>query len=140
MFFLVKGLLWLIIPAVMLFALLPSSLNVLSLGTDAAAARGVDVHRTQRLAFLGAALATAGAVSLAGPVGFVGIIVPHMVRLIVGGDHRIVLPASALLGAAFLVTCDLIARTAFGAVELPVGIITAVIGGPFFLWLLVRRG
>ncbi len=130
----------LVIPAVILFAMLPSSLNVLSLGADAAAARGVDVHRAQRMAFLGAALATAGAVSLAGPVGFVGIIVPHMVRLLVGGDHRIVLPASTLLGAAFLVICDLIARTVVGSVELPAGIITAIIGGPFFLWLLVRKG
>jgi iron complex transport system permease protein len=130
----------LLIPAVAIFALLPSSLNVLSLGSDAAAARGVDVHRSQRLSFLGATLATAGAVSLAGPVGFVGIIVPHMVRLVVGGDHRILLPASALLGAAFLVACDLIARTAVASIELPVGIITAVIGGPFFLWLLVRQG
>jgi len=130
----------LMIPALVIFAMLPSSLNVLSLGADAAAARGVDVHRAQRLSFLGAALATGGAVSLAGPVGFVGIIVPHMVRLMVGGDHRVVLPASALLGGAFLVTCDLIARTAFNSVELPVGIVTAVIGGPFFLWLLVRKG
>lgn len=130
----------LIVPALALFAILPSSLNVLSLGPDMAAARGVDVHRAQRLAFLGAALATAGAVSLAGPVGFVGIIVPHMVRLLVGGDHRIVLPASALLGAAFLVGCDLVARVAIASVELPVGIVTAVIGGPFFLWLLIRRG
>jgi iron complex transport system permease protein len=121
-----------------IFALLPSSLNVLSLGTDAAAARGVDVHRAQRLAFLGAAMGTAGAVSLAGPVGFVGIIVPHMVRLIVGGDHRIVLPASALCGTAFLVACDVVARSVVPSTELPVGIVTAVIGGPFFLWLLVR--
>jgi iron complex transport system permease protein len=130
----------LVIPAFAIFATLPSALNVLSLGADAAAARGVDVHRAQRLAFLGSALATAGAVSLAGPVGFVGIIVPHLVRQIVGGDHRILLPASALAGAAFLVACDLIARTAVTSTELPVGIVTAVIGGPFFLWLLVRKG
>lgn len=129
----------LVVPAFALFAFLPSSLNVLSLGTDAAAARGVDVHRAQRTAFLGSALATAGAVSLAGPVGFVGIIVPHLVRLLIGGDHRVLLPASALAGAAFLVLCDLLARTAF-PVQLPVGIVTALIGGPFFLWLLVRKG
>ena len=78
--------------------------------------------------------------SLSGPIGFVGIVVPHLVRLIVGAQHRLVLPASALFGAAFLITCDLIARTAFGPVELPVGIVTAMIGGPFFLWLLLRRG
>lgn len=130
----------LVVPAAVLFATLPSALNVLSLGDDAAAARGVDVPRAQRLAFLGAALATAGAVSLAGPVGFVGIIVPHLVRLLVGGDHRIVLPSAALLGASFLVVCDLVARTALTPVELPVGIVTAIIGGPFFLWLLVQRG
>jgi iron complex transport system permease protein len=130
----------LIVPAALLFAVLPASLNLLSLGSDAAASRGVDVQRAQRLAFLGAALATAGAVSLAGPVGFVGIIVPHVVRLLVGGDHRVLLPAAALAGAAFLVSCDLIARTAIATVQLPVGIITAVIGGPFFLWLLVRKG
>jgi len=122
------------------FAVLPSALNVLSLGPDAAATRGVDVARAQRLAFFSAALATSAAVSLAGPIGFVGIVVPHLVRLMVGVDHRIVLPASALFGAAFLVICDLGARTLLAPVEIPVGVLTAMIGGPFFLWLLVRRG
>lgn len=126
--------------AFVLFAMLPSSLNLLSVGVDAAAARGVDVAGAQRLAFISASLATAAAVSLAGPIGFVGIIVPHLVRLIVGVDHRIVLPASALVGAAFLVACDVAARTLFGGVEIPVGVVTAILGGPFFLWLLVRRG
>jgi len=123
-----------------LFALLPSSLNLLSVGADAAAARGVDVGRAQRLAFVSASLATAAAVSLAGPIGFIGIVVPHLVRLMVGVDHRIVLPASALFGAAFLVVCDLAARTLLAPLEIPVGVITAMLGGPFFLWLLVRRG
>ena len=122
-----------------IFAVLPSSLNVLSLGTDAAATRGVDVARAQRLAFFSAALATSAAVSLAGPIGFVGIVVPHLVRLMVGVDHRIVLPTSALFGAAFLVLCDLGARTLLAPVEIPVGVLTAMIGGPFFLWLLVRK-
>ena len=75
-----------------------------------------------------------------GPIGFVGIVVPHLVRLMVGVDHRIVLPASALFGAAFLVACDLGARTLLAPIEIPVGVVTAMIGGPFFLWLLVRRG
>ena len=75
--------------------------------------------------------------SIGGPIGFIGIIVPHLVRLMVGPDHRLVLPASALFGAAFLVGCDLVARTVLAPVELPVGIITALIGGPFFLWLLI---
>ena len=121
------------------FAWLPKSLNLLTLGVDSAASRGVDVLRTQRLAFLTASLATAAAVSLSGPIGFIGIVIPHLVRLLVGADHRIVMPASACLGASFLVACDVVARTVMAPLELPVGIITALIGGPFFLWLLVRR-
>ena len=129
----------LLVIACAMFALLPSALNVLSLGPDAAAARGVDVVRSQRLAFFSASLATGAAVSLAGPIGFIGIVVPHLVRLIVGADHRVVLPASALFGAAFLVLCDIGARTLLAPVEIPVGVITALVGGPFFLWLLVRN-
>jgi iron complex transport system permease protein len=122
-----------------IFAALPRTLNLLTLGEDVAGARGVDVSRAQRLAFLSASLATGAAVSLAGPIGFIGIVVPHLVRLLVGSDHRIVLPAATLFGAAFLVSCDLIARTVMAPIELPVGIVTAIIGGPLFLWLLVRK-
>ena len=121
------------------FAWLARPLNLLSLGADAAEARGVDVVRAQRLAFFSASLATGAAVSVGGPIGFVGIIVPHLVRMLVGADHRLVLPGSAFFGAAFLVVCDVIARTAIAPMELPVGVITALLGGPFFLWLLVRR-
>jgi iron complex transport system permease protein len=121
------------------FSVLPRSLNLLSLGGDAAAARGVNVLGAQRLAFFSASLATGAAVSLGGPIGFIGIIVPHLVRLLVGSDHRLVVPASALFGAAFLIACDLVARTVMSPLELPVGVITALIGGPFFLYLLVRR-
>src|SRR6185436_18797339 len=136
----IVGALPLLLAAFGMFALLPSSLNLLSVGADAAATRGVDVARIQRLAFVSSALATAAAVSLAGPIGFIGIVVPHLVRLIVGVDHRVVLPASALFGAAFLVGCDLVARTLLAPLEIPVGVITALLGGPFFLWLLVRKG
>jgi len=122
-----------------LFATLPRSLDLISLGTDAAAARGLDVTRAERTALAAASLATGAAVSISGPVTFVGLVVPHMVRLLVGSDHRLVLPASGLFGAAFLVGCDLVARTLFAPAEVPVGIITALIGGPFFLWLLLRR-
>jgi len=121
------------------FAWLARPLNLLSLGADAASTRGVPVARTQRLAFFSASLATGAAVSVGGPIGFVGIIVPHLVRLLVGSDHRLVLPASACFGAAFLVLCDVVARTVIAPLELPVGIITALVGGPFFLWLLLRR-
>src|SRR5213076_256416 len=109
------------------FAWLARPLNLLSLGADSAESRGLDVTRAQRAAFFSASLATGAAVSIGGPIGFVGIIIPHLVRLLVGPDHRLVLPASALFGAAFLVACDLVARTILAPVELPVGIITAMI-------------
>src|SRR5712692_1724626 len=121
------------------FAMLPRVLDLVSVGSESAAARGVNVESTERVALVSASLATGAAVSLAGPVSFVGIIVPHLVRLVVGADHRLVLPASALFGAAFLIGCDLVARTVLAPIELPVGIVTAIVGGPFFLWLLFRR-
>jgi iron complex transport system permease protein len=121
------------------FAWLARPLNLLSLGADAAGSRGLDVVRAQRVAFFSASLATGAAVSVGGPIGFVGIIVPHLVRLLVGADHRLVLPASICFGASFLTMCDAVARTVMAPLELPVGIITAVIGGPFFLWLLLRQ-
>jgi len=125
--------------AFVVFAWIARPLNLLSLGPDSAEAHGLDVTRTQRAAFLSASLATGAAVSVGGPIGFIGIIVPHLVRLLVGADHRIVLPASALFGAAFLIGCDVMSRTLIAPVVLPVGIITALIGGPFFLWLLIRN-
>src|SRR5205807_6188213 len=121
------------------FATLPRVLDLMSLGADAAATRGVDVVRAERVALVSASLSTGAAVSLGGPVPFVGIIVPHLVRLLVGADHRLVLPASALFGAAFLIACDLVARTIIAPFELLVGIVTAVIAGPVFLCLLFRR-
>jgi iron complex transport system permease protein len=120
-------------------ALVPRALDLLSMGVEAAEARGVDVVRAERIALLSASLATGAAVALGGPVLLVGIIVPHLVRLLVGADHRLVLPASALFGASFLIGCDLIARTVLAPIELPVGIITSIIGAPVFLWLLFRR-
>ena len=122
------------------FAWIARPLNLLSLGPESAETHGIPVASAQRAAFFSASLATGAAVSVGGPVGFIGIIVPHLVRLMVGADHRVVLPASALFGAAFLVACDVVARTVMAPVEIPVGVITALIGGPFFLWLLVRRG
>jgi iron complex transport system permease protein len=121
------------------FVWLARPLNLLSLGDESAGTRGLNVTAAQRTAFVSASLATGAAVSVGGPVGFIGIVVPHLVRLIVGPDHRLVLPASALFGAAFLVGCDVLARTVMSPIELPVGVITALIGGPFFLWLLVRK-
>jgi iron complex transport system permease protein len=129
----------LLFAAFLAFAWLARPLNLLSLGADSAETRGLSIATAQRGAFFSASLATGAAVSIGGPVGFVGIIVPHLVRLLVGSDHRVVIPASALFGGAFLVGCDVIARTVMAPVEVPVGVITALIGGPFFLWLLVRK-
>lgn len=133
------GALPLAIIAFIAFGWLARPLNLLSLGADSAESRGLDVARSQRVAFFSASLATGAAVSVGGPIGFVGIIVPHLVRLLVGPDHRLVLPAAALFGAAFLIGCDVLSRTVMAPVELPVGVIDTLIGGPFFLWLLVRR-
>ena len=130
----------LLLVSFLLFGWLARPLNLLSLGPDSAEAHGIDVRQAQRAAFFSASLATGAAVSIAGPIGFIGIIVPHLVRLLVGADHRVVLPASALFGAAFLVMCDLLGRTLMPPIEVPVGVITALIGGPFFLWLLMKRG
>lgn len=115
-------------------------LNVLAGGEEVARSRGVDVARAQRLAYLGASLATAAVVSATGPIGFVGLVVPHSLRLIVGPDHRILLPCSFLVGGAFLVACDAAARLLLAPAELPVGVLTAMIGGPFLVWLLRSRG
>jgi iron complex transport system permease protein len=119
---------------------LSARLNVLTLGDEEAASLGVDVRRARAAVFFAASAATGAAVALAGMVGFVGLIVPHLVRRAVGPDHRLLVPASALFGAAFLVLADALARLAFLPLgtEPPVGAVTAFLGGPFFLWLLRR--
>lgn len=118
---------------------LARNLNLLALGEESARQLGVDVGRQQRLLLLATSLMVGAAVAVAGLVGFVGLIIPHLLRLALGPDHRLLLPASALGGAAFLVACDTIARTLLGGRELPVGAITALAGGPLFLYLLRRH-
>ncbi len=115
-------------------------LNHLALGNDLARGHGVEVGQVQRDVFLGAGLSTAAVVSAAGPIAFVGLIVPHAVRRLSGVDQRVVLPASFLLGGAVLALCDCAARTLLSPSELPVGIITSVVGGPLFITLLLRSG
>ena len=112
-------------------------LNILLLGESDAQTVGIEVERTKRILLGVASVITAAAVSVAGVIGFVGLIVPHVMRLLVGPDHRILLPTSALAGAVFLVMADTVART--GPAELPVGIVTAALGAPFFLYLLRRQ-
>jgi iron complex transport system permease protein len=115
-------------------------LNVLSLGEEGALQLGVHVERTRRGIFLGASLLVGAVVSVSGMIGFVGLIVPHVLRLMLGADHRLLLPASLLAGAAFLVWADTVARAALGIVEIPVGVVTALCGAPFFVYLLKREG
>ena len=114
-------------------------LNVLLLGEEDAHTLGVEVERTKRLLLAVASVVTAAAVAVSGVIGFVGLVVPHVMRLLVGPDHRILLPTSALAGATFLVVTDTVARSAVGGAELPVGIVTAFLGAPFFLYLLRSR-
>ena len=118
-----------------LFAL-ARDFNALSLGEEGAAQIGVDVDRVKRRTLVLGSLLTGIAVSVAGMIGFVGLVVPHMLRILLGPDHRLLLPAAFFGGAAFLVLADLVARVAIAPGELPVGVVTALIGGPFFLYLL----
>lgn len=126
--------------AVAVLVALSARLNLLTLADEEAASLGLDVKRARATVFFAASAATGAAVALGGMVGFVGLIVPHLVRRLVGPDHRLLVPASALFGAAFLVLADAVARLAFLPLgtEPPVGAVTAFIGGPFFLWLLRR--
>jgi iron complex transport system permease protein len=114
------------------------ALNLFALGETEARHLGIEVEQVKRAAILLAALATGTAVALVGPIGFIGLIVPHIVRLIAGPDHRLLLPACALGGASLLVLADLVARTMAAPAEVPVGLITACAGGPFFLALILR--
>jgi len=114
-------------------------LNLLATGEEFAFSRGVNVQQTKLLLFLSVSLMVGAVVAICGPIGFVGLMAPHICRLIVGPDHRRLYPAAWLFGGAFLVICDTAARTLMAPTELPVGIITALLGGPFFLWLLLAR-
>ncbi|MDF2825887.1 MAG: ftrD [Mycobacterium sp.] len=114
------------------------TLNVLLAGDDAAVTMGVDVNRFRAQSFVLTSLVTGVLVAVSGPIGFVGLILPHAVRLLVGTDHRRALPATALAGASFLVLADMAARTLASPQEIPVGVLTALCGGPFFLWLIRR--
>lgn len=118
---------------------LARNLNLLSLGADQAASLGVSVERTKRTGLVLSSLLTGVAVSICGPIGFVGLIVPHTARLLLGPDHRLLLPAATLGGGIFLVLTDTVARTVRAPDEIPVGVITALLGGPFFIGLLIRR-
>lgn len=118
---------------------LARGLNALALGEAAAGHTGIRVQRVKAAAILGTAAATGASVAVSGGIGFVGIVAPHLLRLVQGPDHRWLLPNSGLLGAVMLIGADMIARSIVAPAELPIGIITAVIGGPFFLWVLLSN-
>lgn len=134
---------WLITPGVLFSAVVMGlsgrTLNVLQLGEESASALGVRVERAKLAIVVAASLATASAVSAAGLIGFVGLIVPHVARMIFGPDHRRLVPLAALLGASFVIAADAVARGLPGSSEIPVGVVTAVCGAPFFLFLLRRQ-
>jgi len=129
---------WVLGGSAALFAL-RWELNLLLTGEELAASRGVDLARLRRQVLLVTSLMIGALVAVAGPIGFVGLIVPHMLRRLVGHDHLFLVPACMLGGGAFLTLCDAVGRTVMAPAELPVGILTALLGGPFFLWLLVWR-
>ncbi|MDX1493897.1 MAG: iron ABC transporter permease [Longimicrobiales bacterium] len=126
------------LPAGLLLLAFSRPLNLMAIGEETAAYLGTDVERVKRLALLVAALITASGVAVAGVIGFVGLVVPHAVRLLIGPDHRALLPLSFLAGGAFLTFADLVARLALSPTEIPIGVITAFVGVPFFLMLLRR--
>ncbi|MHB1224601.1 MAG: FecCD family ABC transporter permease [Gemmatimonadaceae bacterium] len=128
-----------VVPASLALLALARALNLLALGEQTAANLGTQVERTKLMAYALASMLAAVSVAVSGVIGFVGLVVPHVVRLLWGSDHRSSLPASALLGASFLVLTDLLARLAARPTELPIGVVTAFLGVPFFIWLLRRR-
>lgn len=128
----------LILAPVVLLPRLARALNALLLGESEAGHLGFDTERIKRRIVLLVALAVGACVAVTGLISFVGLVVPHLLRLIVGPDHRALLPGSALLGACLLLAADLVARTLVAPAELPIGVLTAITGAPFFLWLLLR--
>ncbi|MCU5774938.1 iron ABC transporter permease [Erwiniaceae bacterium BAC15a-03b] len=129
----------LIIPAALLIQWRASRLNLLQFGEEEAHYLGVDVQRTQRHLMILSALLVAAAVAISGVIGFIGLVVPHLMRMCLGADHRWMLPGSVLAGAILLLIADTLARTLVAPAEMPVGLLTSLLGGPWFLWLILRR-
>lgn len=129
----------LVVPACLWIVSQARILNVISYGETWAAGRGVDCRKKTWQGFLAGTLLVGTTTAITGPIAFVGLIVPHLIRGIVGPDYRLLLPASVFGGGAFLIVCDTVARTVLAPVEIPVGVITALMGGPFFVWLLWKR-
>ncbi|GJM16619.1 MAG: ABC transporter permease [Thermodesulfobacteriota bacterium] len=127
-----------VIPGCAILLSLTKEMNLFGLGDDVAASLGVNVRRMEKKIYFATSLAAGAVIAVTGPIGFVGLIIPHILRMLLGVDNRIILPSSFLLGAIFLTAADTLSRTVISPVEIPVGIITASIGGIFFLWLLIK--
>jgi len=130
----------LMIPTVLVIWRLASALNLLQLGEEEAHYLGIDVRLVQRVLLLCSALLVAAAVAVSGVIGFIGLVVPHLMRMWLGSDHRAVIPGSVLAGAFLLLIADTAARTLVAPAEMPVGLLTSILGAPWFLWLIFRRG
>ncbi|MCZ6780679.1 MAG: iron ABC transporter permease [Nitrospirae bacterium] len=115
------------------------ALNLLTLGEETARSLGVEVERAKKVVFFTSAFLTGAVVSVSGMIGFVGMLIPHAVRMVIGADHRLLLPASAVVGGTFLMAADTVARTIMAPAEIPVGVVTALVGGPVFVYLLMYR-
>ncbi len=129
----------LIIPALCVVFLLSHQLNILQLGDEDAHYLGVNVLRLKRYLLVLSAILIGTSVAVSGSIAFVGLVVPHMIRLRIGANHAVLLPASALAGASLLLLADTLARTVVAPTEIPVGLLTSLIGGPYFLWLILRH-
>jgi len=126
-----------VVAGVALIVFFSRELNLLMTGEEIAISRGVDARRVKALVFFATSLMVGAVVAVCGPIGFVGMMAPHICRLIVGADHRALAPATIMFGGVFLTMCDTLARTIIAPAEIPVGVVTATLGGPFFLWLLL---
>jgi len=133
------GLTLLLAPVVLVVLWHGREWNVLSVGDTWAATRGLSTTRLLMIGCIAGSIMTGAVTAITGPIGFVGLIVPHAIRMWIGPDHRILAPCSFLLGAAFVAICDVFSRTILAPVEIPVGVITALLGGPFFIWMLRSR-
>ncbi|HDQ06147.1 MAG TPA: iron ABC transporter permease [Candidatus Bathyarchaeota archaeon] len=137
------GKVWAVLPLIVVGAVIAymysRDLNILALGEDQAQHLGVEIEKVKRILLVSGALMTAAAVSISGLIGFVGLIIPHLTRVLIGPDHRVLLPTSAVVGASFLIICDALSRVIMGSGEAPVGVITALSGAPFFIYLLRKK-
>jgi iron complex transport system permease protein len=127
-----------VVPGCVILLSITKDMNLFGLGDDVASSLGVNVKRMQKLIYFATSLSAGAVISVTGPIGFVGLVIPHILRMVLGVDNRIILPCSIVLGASFLMAADTVSRTLISPIEIPVGIITASLGGIFFLWLLIR--